>query len=78
MFQTQQGHDEIDSLDMFAVEPQLEQREMVVRYINGKGEARCHGGSDLKSSQSYPRQFLSWSYATRVLLVYLNLVYVIV
>ncbi len=59
MFKTQQGHDEIDSLDMFAVEPQLEQREMVVRYINGKGEARCHGGSDLKSSQSYPRQFLS-------------------
>ena len=38
MFQTQQGHDEIHSLDMFAVEPQLEQREMVARYINGKGK----------------------------------------
>ena len=39
----------------YTVEPQLEDREMVVRYTNGKGEKRIHGGKDLKGSQAYPR-----------------------
>lgn len=32
--------------------------EMVVRYIDSKGVARCKGGRDLKTSQHYPRRFL--------------------
>ena len=52
------GHKEIDSLDRFQTEEQLEEREMVVRYRNAKGELRCHGGKDLKGSQSYPKQSL--------------------
>lgn len=31
--------------------------EMVVRYIDSKGVARCKGGRDLKCSQHYPRRF---------------------
>ena len=49
------------TIDDFAVEPKLEEKQMVVRYVNHKGEARCHGGADLKASQSYPRQFPSWN-----------------
>lgn len=54
------GHREIDSIDEHTVPEKLEDKQMVVRYTNGKGEARCHGGSDLKGSQAYPRQFLSF------------------
>lgn len=51
------GHSEIDYIREYEVEPSLEPRSMVVRYQNAKGERRIHGGSDLKSSQSYPRRF---------------------
>lgn len=48
------GNEEIDHLREWQVTPQLQQREMVVRYQNQKGESRFHGGSQLKQSQSYP------------------------
>ena len=55
-FSSISGHPEIDSIDDFAEEERLEDREMVVRYRNRKGELRCHGGRHLKSSQAYPKQ----------------------
>jgi hypothetical protein len=55
------GHDEIDSIHDYAVEPQLEKRQMTVRYYNQKGQLPFHGGSDLKGSQHYPRQSLNLS-----------------
>ena len=45
-------------MDDFAQEERLEDREMVVRYRNRKGELRCHGGRHLKKSQAYPKQSL--------------------
>ena len=57
-FSSISGHPEIDSIDDFAEEERLEDREMVVRYRNAKGELRCHGGRHLKSSQAYPKQSL--------------------
>ena len=53
-----QGHRAIDSIDDFQVPERLEERQMVVRYRNKKGEDRCHGGHDLKGSQAYPPAFL--------------------
>lgn len=52
------GHSEIDSIDDFSVPEKLEERQMVVKYQNARGENRCHGGKDLKQSQEYPRQLL--------------------
>lgn len=52
------GHVEVADLDNFQVEEHLEDKQMVVRYKNAKGETRCHGGKDLKRSQAYPKQWL--------------------
>ena len=41
----------------FETEPEYDGREIVVRYMNAKGESRIHGGSALKGSQSYPKKF---------------------
>ena len=38
--------------------PKRESKEMVTYYEDSNGVARFAGGKDLKSSQSYPRQFL--------------------
>lgn len=51
------GHQCIDDLREHEEEPVLQQRQMVVKYTNARGEARVHGGADLKSSQSYPAGF---------------------
>lgn len=42
----------------YEVEPEYDDsRQMVVKYVNQKGESRIHGGAHLKSSQAYPKQF---------------------
>ena len=51
------GHECIDDLRDHEEEPNLERRQMVVHYVNSRGEKRVHGGTDLKSSQSYPPGF---------------------
>ncbi|CAL1129927.1 unnamed protein product [Cladocopium goreaui] len=51
------SHREVENLLEYKVEPQLQDREMVVSYTNHKGERRIHGGRDLKGSQAYPKQF---------------------
>ena len=33
---------------------------MVVRYVDSNGKQRIKGGTNLKSSQSYPKRFLDW------------------
>ena len=48
----------MDSLGDYSVEPQLETKQMTVKYFNKAGEARVCGGRDLKSGQAYPRQLL--------------------
>lgn len=55
-----QGHGEIDNLRDYEVEPNLQHREMVVRYTNKAGQQRFKGGADLRSSQSYPRRPFRW------------------
>ena len=52
------GHEEIDALREHAIEKRLEPREMTIKYINAKGETRFKGGSQLKQSQAYPKQYL--------------------
>ena len=51
------GHSEIDSIKEHERAPKLKKKEMVRKYVNGKGQHRFTGGSDLKSSQAYPLQF---------------------
>lgn len=51
------GHKEIEDIAQWQVERRLKRREMTVRYTNGKGEKRFHGGKDLKASQAYPKPF---------------------
>ena len=48
----------IDDLVHYRVEPQLEEKQMAVKYISRSGQKRVHGGKDLKCSQHYPRQLL--------------------
>lgn len=52
------GHQEIEDIVQWQLPRRLQQREMTVRYVNGKGERRFHGGKDLKSSQAYPKGYL--------------------
>ena len=56
--QTIPGHQAIDMLPNYKMPRQLQERDMVRRYTNGKGEARICGGKDLKGSQAYPKGFL--------------------
>ena len=53
------GHEAIDSLDDYATEPQLEERQMVRHYYDGAGRPRVQGGKDLRGSQSYPKKHLA-------------------
>ena len=39
----------------YTVQERLRDREMTVRYTAGNGKQRFHGGSQLKSSQAYPK-----------------------
>ena len=39
----------------YTVQERLLDREMTVRYTAGNGKQRFHGGSQLKSSQAYPK-----------------------
>ena len=48
------GHRCISQIMDFTVPEKLKEREMVVKYRSKSGKARFHGGSQLKSSQSYP------------------------
>lgn len=53
-----QGHGCLADITEYEIEPDYsDNKEMVVRYTNAKGEARVHGGTDLKGSQSYPKKF---------------------
>ena len=47
--------DHINDYANKALKGSSEAKEMVVHYTDGKGKRRIKGGSDLKSSQSYPR-----------------------
>lgn len=51
------GHDEIDDIKEHERAPKLQNKDMVRKYLNRKGERRFTGGSDLKSSQAYPGPF---------------------
>lgn len=51
------GEPEIDHLREHAIEKKLQQREMVIKYYNAAGQLRFKGGSQLKQSQSYPKQY---------------------
>ena len=53
------GHAEIDYIAEHAVQPKLQQREMVRHYYNREGVKRFTGGKHLKSSQSYPLGYLN-------------------
>ncbi len=48
----------MESLLDHKVPPKLEEREMVVRYVDSNGKARVKGGRSLKASQHYPKQSL--------------------
>lgn len=65
---TKSGHSEIDDL-LEERRPPLQladsdRPQMTVKYIDGSGKARCKGGSDLRMSQAYPRQWLELSVAS--------------
>ncbi|CAK9092925.1 Uncharacterized protein SCF082_LOCUS43721 [Durusdinium trenchii] len=49
--------DAIDSLPDYKTPRNLKNKEMVPHYIDGQGISRVCGGSDLRGSQAYPRQF---------------------
>lgn len=51
------GHQAVESLDDFTVEPCLEDREMVRRYTDHAGVKQIQGGRDFKCSQRYPDGF---------------------
>lgn len=51
------GHQAVENLDDFTVEPCLEDREMVRHYTDHAGVKRIQGGRDLKCSQRYPDGF---------------------
>ena len=53
-----QGHHEISELANHQVPRRLQERQMVQFYLAKDGTRRVKGGSDLKRSQAYPRQFL--------------------
>ena len=52
------GHKEMDHINDYAnkaLKGNKKAKEMVVHYVDQSGKHRIKGGSDLKSSQSYPR-----------------------
>ncbi|CAK8988087.1 Uncharacterized protein SCF082_LOCUS1242 [Durusdinium trenchii] len=52
------SHACVRDIQDYEVEPEYDDsRQMVVKYVNQKGESRIHGGAHLKSSQAYPKQF---------------------
>ena len=54
------GHPEIQEIHEWAnfnAEPETT-TEMVVKYVNAKGESRIKGGKHLKASQAYPSMLL--------------------
>lgn len=53
-----QGHAEISDLANHQVPRRLQERQMVEFYVAKDGTRKVKGGSDLKSSQSYPKQSL--------------------
>ena len=53
-----QGHKAVDLLPNYQVRRRLVQKQMVKRYVDGKGKPRVCGGMDLKRSQAYPKQCL--------------------
>lgn len=53
------GHRCVSQIMDFTVPERLKDRQMVVKYYSKSGQARFHGGSQLKSSQSYPAGFMA-------------------
>ncbi|CAK8999972.1 Putative rhamnose biosynthetic enzyme 1 [Durusdinium trenchii] len=51
------SHKAVDLLPNYQVRRRLVQKQMVKRYVDGKGKPRVCGGMDLKRSQAYPKQF---------------------
>ncbi|CAK8991732.1 unnamed protein product [Durusdinium trenchii] len=52
------SHRAVDLLPNYQVRRRLVKKQMVKRYMDGKGKPRVCGGADLKRSQAYPKQFL--------------------